>query len=277
MLNSRDWTVHIINALPIAISATSIKWNAYSFSGALLKSDEIPIPGDSSIIHGDTVAHLDSSLPWVGESKSSMTSQQVQDVVVYRIDVSYVNDQGTVGTAKNSYYMTDPSVGHSQTRFALLGALRKEIPLVNLNVNCTVESGIACTIQNGAAVVAVMVRLSLVRGVADNTDTAKKRSEDDDRILPILFSDNYLTLLPQEKANVHVSLENIDPSMLGIYLRCSHDGYVQIMDHHNKAALMVSIDGWNVEEQQVPILCGTLNIQTQAPFATGDMLSSQIR
>jgi len=251
VLNLRDWTVHVINALPTAISSVSVKWSAFSLNCILLNGGEIPIP-DDSIIHGDTVVHLKDSLPWVGLDKSSLTKHKVQDVVIYRLEMSYVDDLGTTGKATNSYYLTDPSIQATQSRYALLGGLRKEMPPVSLDVSCTMDSGINCTLQNKGDVVAVMARLQLVRDTSNSPVNSK-----DGRILPALFSDNYITLLPGEESYIHVLLEHIDPSILGIMLKCSSNGYVEIMDHRANDNLMVSVDGWNVKEKKVHIMCGT--------------------
>lgn len=187
-----------------------------------------------------------------------MTKYEVQDIVIYRLEMSYVDDLGTDGKATNSYYLTDPSIKATQSRYALLGALRKEMPPVSLDVSCTMDLGIGCNIQNKGDVVAVMVRLSLVR---DRSDSPGINSKDDDRILPALFSDNYITLLPGETSYVYVSLEHIDPSILGIMLRCSSNGYVEIMDHQKSDNLMVSVDGWDIQKQTMHIMCGTLTSQ----------------
>lgn len=252
VLNLQDWTVHVINALPIAISSVSVKWSAFSLNCILLNGGEIPIP-DDSIIHGDSVAHLEGSLPWVGLDKSTLTKNEVQDVVIYRLEISYVDDLGTTGKATNSYYLTDPSIKATQSRYALLGALRREMPPISLDVSCTMDAGINCTLQNKVDVVSVMIRLQLVRDTSHSPGIISM----DGRILPALFSDNYITLLPGEESYVHVSLEHIDPSILGIMLKCSSNGYVEIMDHQTNDNLMVSVDGWNIQEKKVHIMCST--------------------
>ena len=255
VLNLHDWTIHVINSAPIVVTAvTSVQWSAYSLRGTLLKEgSETRIPGDGTI-HGDNVIHLEESLPWVG-----MDLDEMSDVLIYRLELSYADNLGTTNTARNSYYLTDPSLTSYKSRFALLGALRKEVPLVNLDVRCIMDSGIKCTIHNnlGTDVVAVMIRLALVRGMSDD-DTDRVKRNEDSRILPTLFSDNYLTLIPGETSIVQVSLENIDPSMIGVYLKCTTDsGKVKIL---NNDVLMLLVDGWNVQEQKVHISCGTNNV-----------------
>lgn len=254
VFNLRDWTLHVINAVPIAVSAASIRWSAYSLDGVLLANEEIPIPGEQ--VDGDTIVHLESSLPWVGERKSFMTNPHgVQDIILYRFELSYVQLDGLDAsrTAKNSYYLTNPSIRNTQSRFSLLGAMRKEITRVNLDARCTMSSGIECTIHNAHSnnVTAVMIKLSLVRNYQSNLD--KQR---DSRILPSLFSDNYLALVPGEKSHVHITLEDIRHITM---LKCSSDGLLKPLGKEN-IDLMISIDGWNVQESKLPISCDTSSV-----------------
>ncbi|KAL9185172.1 hypothetical protein ACHAXT_002949 [Thalassiosira profunda] len=245
VLNLKDWTVHVINTMPTAAPAKSVRWSAYSLKGALIDSGEIPIPGHE--IGGNAFAHLEGSLPWVGESEVAISGTLVQNVVLYRLDLLY-EDQDGLGTAKNSYFLTDPAKsdsGSRQSRYALLGAMRKESPSVQIDVSCNLSSsGISCTLRNGRNNdVAIMIRLTLERDSSD----------EDLRILPMLFSDNYFTLLPEETARV--SATGIEPSEPQHFWRCSSDGFQLSVSDINDVDLVLSIDGWNVQTAKVKIDC----------------------
>lgn len=249
MLNIRDLTVHIINVVPSAVSTSSVKWSAYPLKGVILGSGEIPCPGDQ--IDGNTVAHLEGSLPWV-DSPIANSHHGVQAVLIYRLALTYVQRDGKTSTADNSYYLTDPSANgeDAQSRFSLLGAMRKENPRVNLDVHCTMASGVECTLKNTRLdVVAIMIKLTLVRSPPTNFDKSKEN-----RILPTLFSDNYITLLPGDTSRVHVSAQDMELSKQDFLWKCSHNRSVQAFGNASMD-LMLSVDGWNVEKRKVPILC----------------------
>jgi hypothetical protein len=213
--------------MAIDVSPSSVEYSAFSLEGVLLATGKISTP---SRIYGNTVSHLGDSLPWVGEKNMSIPT-----VVLYRLDLSYVmhDDMGTTSGAKNSYYLTDPSTRQgdkAHSRFASLGAMRKENSRVNLDVRCTMSHGIECTIQNGYAdLVAVMIKLSLQR----------LGKEKDSRILPTFFSENYLTLLPGETIHVHTPID--EDSILA---DCS--------------TILVNIDGWNVRKSSVRVSCDSM-------------------
>ena len=172
--------------MTIDISPSSVEYSAFSLEGVLLASGKMSTPAQ---IDGNTVSHLGDSLPWVGERNMSIPT-----VVLYRLDLSYVqhDDRGITSSVKNCYYLTDPSTrggGKAHSRFASLGDMRKDNLRVDLDVRCTMSHGFECAIQNGHAdLVAVMIKLSLLQLGKDR----------DSRILPTLFSDNYLSLLPGE-------------------------------------------------------------------------------
>ena len=227
ILNLRDWTVHVVNAMTMDISPSSVEYSAFSLEGVLLASGEFSTPAQ---IDGNTVSHLGDSLPWVGERNMSIPT-----VVLYRLDLSYVqhDDRGITSSVKNCYYLTDPSTrggGKAHSRFASLGDMRKDNLRVDLDVRCTMSHGIECAIQNGHAdLVAVMIKLSLLQLGKDR----------DSRILPTLFSDNYLSLLPGEITHLHLSAEedNIMPD-------CS--------------TIIVNVDGWNIREKSVQVSCDSV-------------------
>jgi mannosylglycoprotein endo-beta-mannosidase len=222
ILNINDWTMHIINAISREISPSLVEYSAYSLKGVLLAKGNMSTP---VLISGNTVAHLDESLPWVGGENLTIPS-----VVLYRLDMSY-SSQGVSKSASNTYLLTDPSLRHSDkahSRFAFLGAVRKE-RVADLAVRCSIDLDIECTIQNGDDFVAIMVKLSIVR------PHGYFSTEIDRRILPSFYSDNYFTLLPGETTIVHITLDD------NIVASCT--------------TILVVIDGWNIRKNSVEVAC----------------------
>ena len=209
------------------ISPSSVEYSAFSLEGVLLASGEFSTPAQ---IDGNTVSHLGDSLPWVGERNMSIPT-----VVLYRLDLSYVqhDDRGITSSVRNCYYLTDPSSrggDRAHSRFASLGAMRKDNLRVVLDVRCAMSHGIECTIQNGHAdLVAVMIKLSLLQ----------LGKEKDSPILPTFFSDNYLTLLPGEITHIHISAEEDS-----IMADCS--------------TILVNVDGWNIQKKSVQVSCDSV-------------------
>ena len=85
-----------------------------------------------------------------------------------------------------------------------------------------------------------MLKLSLI----NHPDTAN--NTEDSCILPIYFSTNYITLLPDESIDVQVS--TVDVEML-----CSN-GYAMASKNPG-SYLMLSFDGWNAQEGTAQISC----------------------
>jgi hypothetical protein len=215
-----------MNAMTMDISPSSVEYSAFSLEGVLLASGKLSTPAQ---IDGNTVSHLKDSLPWVGERNMSIPT-----VVLYRLDLSYRqhDGRGTTSSAKNSYYLTDPFRGSDKahSRYAALGAMRKDDLRVDLGVLCTMSHGIECTIQNHHAdLVAVMIKLSLLQ----------LDKEKDSLILPTFFSDNYLTLLPGEITHVHLSVDEGS-----VTTDCS--------------TILVNVDGWNIRKISVRVSCDSV-------------------
>jgi mannosylglycoprotein endo-beta-mannosidase len=249
VLNLRDWTVRIVNASPLAVSATSVLWTAYSLDGTFVSSGHMAI---THLIVGDSVTHLDDTLPWMGGDETSpiLGEHNLQTVLIYRFEMSYSQtsssryNSGNYANAMNEYFLTDPSNSdnnHRQSRFALLGALRKLLPRINLQTICELSDdgdGVVCTILNPQEMhVAIMAKLSLVNN--------PHYAGEDSRILPTFFSDNYITLLPGESRNVNISHG-------GEGMVCS-EGVVRMIK--STKLINVAIDGWNVQHSTFPVSC----------------------
>jgi mannosylglycoprotein endo-beta-mannosidase len=251
ILNLQDWHVHLCNVLSSDIIASHVAWRAYTLDGKLVDGGTIEIPNRS--IKGNSVTHLHTQIPWVGANQTPvMTDVNLQEVLYYQLEVSLEEDRIEVedgtkqksnnsGKTTNFYYLTDPDptdLIHRQTRFASLGAMRKVMPKVRVNASCNknnLANAIECALANNDERLAIMVKLSLVNDIAIQGN----------QILPTLFSNNYITLLPGETTIVHASPVDIE-------LMCSNGSLTQST---GPASLIISIDGWNLQEDSVVISC----------------------
>lgn len=253
IFNRRDWKLHVVNTLPKEFVGTSIRWTAHSLNGTRVGSDTIPIPDKLNDNH---VAHLEYKLPWIQSKQTFMP--ELQNILLYRMEVFYPDEKDSaINNARNDYYLTDPSVGsHSQSRYAMLGAFRKVVPRVRLEVACNASVGsmdIECTIVHSQKdTVAIMTRFTLVLDPAEPDGS-------DNRILPSFYSRNYITLLPGESSNVIIKTTNEHKKTW----MCLPDGYIGVgTSKRGGFFLMVAIDGWNVENKTFLIGCKHLLAMT---------------
>ena len=259
ILNLRDWTINVINTVPVAAVVTSVEWEAYSLEGELMGNGQVLIPQDR--IEGSSVAHLGGSLPWIGESDSVLGSHKLQKILLYRLRLSYVLG-ATTEIARNSYFLTDPSLtedhNYKHSQLSMLGAMRKE--KIDLDASCTLTttSAIECKLQNTHdSIVAIMIKMTLVQ----HSPTAGVSQPKDSRILPTLFSDNYLTLLPGETLDVYISIESMEYTLQKEIAKCFSKRSIQTSKNAESSHLMVLIDGWNVFQSNVIVSCSPAVMQ----------------
>lgn len=245
LLNQRDWTIHVINDLPIEVNIVSCEWRAYSLQGEEL-GGEI---SNKSFVVGDSVHHIKHVTPsWVGGARASPLAQSygVQDVLLYKLQLVF-DPHRRVGmeTYTNSYFLTDPTREDSQSRLSLLGVLRKYYT-VNVGASCHLQSkdSIECGVKNSSPhAVAIMSKLSLFYSQAIGLGISREI-----QVLPTYFTSNYITLLPGESHKVALTA----PHSANVAFICSQQGQASI---EGKGDLSIKIDGWNVKTNLRPILC----------------------
>ena len=252
VFNRQNWTLHVVNTLPKTFVGTVIRWTAHSLNGTFVGGETIQIPGQ---INGNHVTHLEYSLPWL-ESELPLVSPELQrhhNILLYRMELSFQEKGGSaIYEARNDYYLTDPSDNdHRQSRYALLGAFRKVVPRVRLDVACTVVNNdsmdIECTVDHSQKdTLAIMTRFTLVLdpSMADGSEN---------RILPTFYSQNYITLLPRESSKPITVKTTKEQKQTWT---CLPDGYIGVgTNKRGGFFLMLSVDGWNIEEKTVLIEC----------------------
>lgn len=247
ILNIQDWSIDLVNTVPVDISANSVHWNAYSLDGELVGSGQISVP--DSRIEGNSVAHLQGQIQWLGTGQSLISAGfNLQQILLYRLDLAFelhnkdIFDSNIAPKTTNSYYMSDPNktdLADRQSRYAILGVMRHVIPKVRVEASCTAQGdGAVCHLKNVGNKVAIMVKLSLLNPALNDAK--------DSRILPIYFSNNYITILPDEVVDVRIRAARKD-------ILCP--GKTASLPSHLGPRAMLFIEGWNVEEATVKILC----------------------
>lgn len=254
VFNQRNWTLDLVNTLPKTFVGAVITWSAHSLNGTSVGGDTVQIPDR---IQGNRVTHLDYTIPWIEQSEPPLVTSDLQrqhNILLYRLEFSYQDESGaTIYETRNDYYLTDPSDEdqHHQSRFALLGAYRKVIPKVRLDVACTADDemmDIECNIFHPQKeTVAIMTRFSLLLDPSMDDGS-------DYRILPTFYSQNYITLLPRDSSSLLVKTAKDQKKTWW----CLPDGYVGVgTSKRGGFFLVVSIDGWNVEQKTVLIRCNS--------------------
>lgn len=268
VFNRRDWTLVLVNTLPKTFVDVVIKWAAHSLNGTYVGGDNI-ISGQLS---GNHATNIEYSVPWIESGEpplvpelqrqykskhswhSMFQSDGMTNILLYRMEIFYKEvTSSAINKARNDYYLTDPcDRGHRrQSRYALLGAFRKVVPRVRIDVACIADDlmNIECTaVHSQKDTVAMMTRFVLVLdpNMSDGSDN---------RILPSFFSENYINLLPGESSNINIKTTNYQKETW----TCLPDGYVGVGTSKNGGFfLMVSVDGWNIEDKTVLIGCNRL-------------------
>ena len=246
IFNRHDWTLNVVNTLPKAFLGTTMRWTAHSLNGTRVGGDTVSIPDQ---LNGNHVAHLEYKLPWIQSEQAFMP--ELQNILLYRMEVFYRNEYDSIiHNTRNDYYLTDPSVGsESQSRYALLGAYRKVLPRVRLQVSCAADDDsmdIMCKVDHlQKETIGIMTRFALVLdpSMSDGSDN---------RILPSFYSQNYITLLPGDSSYVKINTTNEQKQTW----TCLPDGYIGVGTRKRGGFfLMVSVDGWNVEQSTILIGC----------------------
>lgn len=250
IFNRRDWSLHVVNTLPKASVGTMITWTAYALNGTRIGGDRIP----GLELNGNHVTHLEYKLPWIQSVQTFMP--ELQNILLYRLEVAYKDERdSTIRNTRNDYYLNDPSVGsHSQSCYALLGAYRN-MKKVRLEVTCAADADsmdIVCKVDHmRKETIAIMARFKLILdpSMPDGSDN---------RVLPSFYSQNYITLIPGESSIVSIATSNEQKQTWA----CLPDGYVGVENKRGGFLLMVSVDGYNIEQKTILIGCTDVQATT---------------
>lgn len=218
-MNQTDWRVMVINNTPQTLNGLTAKTSVYNTDGTLQGTHTDPVTASpSAATDAGAVAFPDTLTP------------------VHFVKVQLYDAQNKL-LSDNFYWRADPS---HQDDFTTLNTL----PIVALDAHATrrdVGSNFVLnvTLHNPTRSVALMTHLQL------------RNAKTNQRVLPVFYSDNYISLLPGETKTLTVEAAQED---LG------------------KNTPLLAVDGWNVTVR--PVTSGpvrivpnadALNLKTPAP------------
>jgi mannosylglycoprotein endo-beta-mannosidase len=238
-LNLKTWQPTVLSKGPSDfVGATNLTVRTSLFSaktGNLLSSVSQPLPkkcatafkAHSVIVLSDPVSF--PAMPSTAETTALIRMQLVD-----------IKDDGTVDTlVENSYLQSDPNL--SSQNYADMGRLRssKEAWVDVRIAKIQKERGV-----DGAAVGTWKITLEMDSaqphpGLFVELDIIKKRTatiSSDNRLLPVFWSDNLVTLLPGEQRVVTAQSARLLPQ-----------------DGESTVPLLVRVRGWNVVEITAPL------------------------
>jgi hypothetical protein len=176
-----------------------IQWNAFSDS---IEVVNYSVPGRKLMTAAAELINIDGTSIW----QKSVTVSCPEDSMVRCFAIDYPSGLtkvyflrlrllGENDILSENFYWRGADEGN-------VSALR-ELPLINLeSVTQSEQDGalwhLTTELINSSAYPALMVRLKVVG------------EKSHDRILPVIYSDNYVSLMPGEKRIVHMEVENAD-------------------------------------------------------------------
>jgi hypothetical protein len=178
-----------------------IQWNPVAETIEIVNYTGTSVPGLTARAE---IRNLDGSVAW--KKEVAVDSPEDSSVAVFPIEYPpsltpvhflklTLRERGRTEPVSENFYWR----GIEQDDFRAL----RELPKVTLDVSTHVErSGnrwlLTTTLRNPSAAPALMVRLKAVRETTG------------DRILPALYSDNYLSLMPGERRTIRTEVEDHD-------------------------------------------------------------------
>jgi hypothetical protein len=196
-LNEADWTVQVINQLPSALKDAKARLLVYNLDGSLAYQNELPVTAAPS------AATSLGPVPWPATlSAVHFIQLELRDAAGKRL-------------SDNFYWRT------SDPKLEDLSVL-DQLPPVTLEAKTSRHDNdgkflLDVTLRNPAPTVALMAHLQL------------RRAGDGKRVLPVYYSDNYLSLAPKEEKTITIEA---DQALL------------------NDEKPLVMLDGWNIAAVQ---------------------------
>jgi hypothetical protein len=209
-MDEDDFHLKVINNLPTAVSGDTahvtvwgLSWWAESVRAEAQKDYAVDGPADTAIDLGP--APLPN--PW-------------QRGTVYFVDLELKDAQGNV-VSRNLYWKPSPIGGEDLTKMDLMPPEKVTATIARMDSgpeNLSRRLGLDVTLTNPGRNMALMAHLQL------------RRKSTGDRVLPVFYSDNYVSLAPGESRTVHID--------------------AALEDLKGDTPLVV-VDGWNVDVDPV--------------------------
>ncbi len=254
MLNEKEWTLQVINNLPTTLTGAKAHIALYNLDGSCPYQNDIPVTAaPSAATDLGPVAWPPNLSP------------------VHFVKLELRDAAGRL-LSDNFYWRGNPAKPDD------LSAL-DQLPRVTLDVSATRHDDgdkflLDVTLRNTGATVALMAHLQL------------HRADDKKRVLPVYYTDNYLSLAPHEAKTVTIeagkkALGNGAPLVLvdgwnigGVKADAKTDAHVTLnenaqVDHWPKNGLTTD---YGVPKQEYHINCGGGDVgqfKSDAAFSTG--------
>ena len=242
-LNELDGSIEVINNRPELLTGLTAYTSIYKLNGAEVAKREIPVTGppSSKIDLGSLI------LPW--------EQPELSEVYFVRLDLK---DKTGTAISQNFYWQGLPN--HPDNLQALDQLKTVELAATATRLDRAGQTQITLTLHNPGTQVALMAHIQLRRTNAsappagrpsittDGTTTnADPLSNVTARVLPVFYSDNYISLVPNETRTITIEAPTPD-----------------LKDENP----MLVLDGWNIsvapnppgQTSEVPI---TANINAQ--------------
>jgi len=208
-------TLSLVNKMRNVIKNISIRARTFDFHGILYSTQNFSIPE----ITNNSIMHL----PKI-DFPQNVTDKTA--VLFFRFEV-FLNEKNLIDTS--DYWQSTPSLPQDYT---YLDTFHQQPNLISLYVIAAgklniQELNVNVTIRNSASVIAFFIRIGL----------EKEQSPDptiENRILPVWYSINYISLLPGEEKSIS--------------MECTLGNPLQ--------KLFVVIEGWNVMQDRIPVIIG---------------------
>jgi hypothetical protein len=223
-LNEQTGEVQVINNLPELLSGATAYAAVYNLDGSQVLKREMPVTGPA-----DTAINLGSLYgPWDAPKLSP----------VYFVELELKDAQGKL-LSRNFYWRGLPDHPDDLTALDTLKVVKLEASATRHEEEGKIR--ILVTLRNPGPEVALMAHLQLRRGKPSNP--SEPLSNVEGRVLPVFYSDNYISLVPGESRSV--TIEAAEADLKGESPR-------------------IVVDGWNVAVSDagssVPV---TLNVNAQ--------------
>jgi hypothetical protein len=218
-MNEANGTLQIINNLPIALSGDAAHVSIYNLRGkgepALEKDIPVSGPADTAIDLGPT--------PLPNRDKLSG---------VYFIQLELRDPQGQT-VSRNLYWKSLPSMHNDLTALDTLPPVTLDATIARQDSGSGADArlGLTVTLKNPGPAFALMAHLQL------------RRKSSGDRVLPVFYSDNYISLAPGESRTVTID--------------------AALADLKGDTPLAV-VDGWNIDVTPVTNADSALSLNIDA-------------
>jgi Exo-beta-D-glucosaminidase Ig-fold domain/Glycosyl hydrolases family 2/Glycosyl hydrolases family 2, sugar binding domain/Glycosyl hydrolases family 2, TIM barrel domain len=218
-LDENDFHLKVINNLPTAISGATAHvtiWGLSWWGESAQKGGEADIPVNGP---ADTAIDL-GPIPIPGYDHRG---------IVYFVQLQLKDAQGNI-ISRNLYWEPNPSSGQDLTRMGQMPPEKLTADIARHDQNGRL--GLDVTLTNPGRNMSLLTHLQL------------RRKSTGDRVLPVFYSDNYISLAPGETRTVHIDAD--------------------LADLKGDVPLVV-LDGWNVDVDKVdhPDCAIDINVDAQ--------------